>query len=243
MFLESDGEDLVLGDVFVLSEQGESWLGRLDDNQRLTIQTPDGYRVDSTPAFTPRLLENNLVIDGPETFDSDNRIRVIYSPIAGQRGQLADLISSTVVIGILLAGAILTAGGLLYRRRGDDDGPPGGPASDVNSGPSDGPGDSPTPDPAATAPSDGSSESEDTTEEDLSLLSDEERVERLLEQNGGRMRQADIVSETGWSDAKVSQLLSKMAQDDRVEKLRLGRENLISLPGHQGFDDTDPLDR
>jgi hypothetical protein len=33
-----------------------------------------------------------------------------------------------------------------------------------------------------------------------------------------------------------------MAQDDRVEKLRLGRENLISLPG-QGFDDTDPLDR
>ncbi len=57
------------------------------------------------------------------------------------------------------------------------------------------------------------------------------------------MRQADIVSDTGWSDAKVSQLLSKMAQDDRVEKLRLGRENLISLPGHQGFDDTDPLDR
>ncbi|ERH03315.1 MAG: hypothetical protein J07HR59_00427 [Halorubrum sp. J07HR59] len=250
MFLESDGEDLVLGDVFLLSEQGESWLGRLGDNQRLTIQTPDGYRVDSTPAFTPRLLENNLVIDGPKTFDSDNRIRVIYSPIAGQTGPLADLTPSAVVIGVLLVGGILTAGGLLYRRRGDDDDLSGGPASDGSSGPGDDPPASPEPedpdpepDPEAAAPTDGTPATEETAEDDLSLLSDEERVERLLEQNGGRMRQADIVSDTGWSDAKVSQLLSKMAQDDRVEKLRLGRENLISLPGHQGFDDTDPLDR
>jgi len=65
---------------------------------------------------------------------------------------------------------------------------------------------------------------------DLELLSDEERVEYLLEQNGGRMKQANIVEETGWSDAKVSQLLSSMAEAGRVDKLRLGRENLISLP-------------
>ncbi|GAA0210222.1 helix-turn-helix transcriptional regulator [Halobaculum roseum] len=66
-------------------------------------------------------------------------------------------------------------------------------------------------------------------EEDLELLSDEERVERLLDGHGGRMRQGTIVDETGWSDAKVSQLLSAMADEGRVEKLRLGRENLISL--------------
>jgi uncharacterized membrane protein len=77
----------------------------------------------------------------------------------------------------------------------------------------------------------------DEPEEDLELLSDEERVERLLERNGGRMRQAAIVDETGWSDAKVSQLLSRMADEDRVDKLRLGRENLISLP-----DVDDPTD-
>ena len=65
---------------------------------------------------------------------------------------------------------------------------------------------------------------------DLALLSDEERVEYLLEESGGRMKQADIVKETGWSNAKVSQLLSSMADDDRVDKLRIGRENLISLP-------------
>ncbi|MFC6787524.1 helix-turn-helix transcriptional regulator [Halobaculum halobium] len=76
-------------------------------------------------------------------------------------------------------------------------------------------------------------------EEDLELLSDEERVERLLGEHGGRMRQGTIVDETGWSDAKVSQLLSAMADDERVEKLRLGRENIISLAdGDDAGDET-----
>ncbi|ERH09606.1 MAG: hypothetical protein J07HX64_01365 [halophilic archaeon J07HX64] len=65
---------------------------------------------------------------------------------------------------------------------------------------------------------------------DETLLSDEERVERLLERNGGRMKQTDIVDETGWSNAKVSQLLSSMAEEDQIDKLRIGRENLISFP-------------
>ncbi len=77
-------------------------------------------------------------------------------------------------------------------------------------------------------------ESEDGDAVDVELLSDEERVERLLRANGGRMKQASIVEETGWSDAKVSQLLSSMADEDRIDKLRLGRENLISLPGDDG---------
>jgi type II secretory pathway pseudopilin PulG len=83
-------------------------------------------------------------------------------------------------------------------------------------------------------------ESEPNTDEDLELLSDEERVERLLGSHGGRMRQGTIVSETGWSDAKVSQLLSVMADEGRVEKLRLGRENLISLADDDGTDPDDP---
>ena len=65
---------------------------------------------------------------------------------------------------------------------------------------------------------------------DVELLSDEERVERLLDRNGGRMKQAAIVKETGWSNAKVSQLLSAMEDDERIDKLRIGRENLISFP-------------
>ncbi len=68
---------------------------------------------------------------------------------------------------------------------------------------------------------------------DVELLSDEERVERLLEENGGRMKQARIVSETGWSNAKVSQLLSAMDEEGRIDKLRIGRENLISFPDEE----------
>jgi Uncharacterized membrane-associated protein/domain len=94
-------------------------------------------------------------------------------------------------------------------------------------------------DPEPTGESDGADESEDEdeaeSEPDPELLADDERVERLLEQNDGRMKQAAIVEETGWSDAKVSQLLSSMADEGQVEKLRLGRENLISLP-----DDDEP---
>ncbi|WP_436908529.1 helix-turn-helix transcriptional regulator [Halosimplex marinum] len=65
---------------------------------------------------------------------------------------------------------------------------------------------------------------------DEELLSDEERVEQLIEANGGRMKQAAIVQETGWSNAKVSQLLSAMDEEGRIDKLRIGRENLISFP-------------
>ena len=61
---------------------------------------------------------------------------------------------------------------------------------------------------------------------------------RLLEANDGRMKQGTIVEETGWSNAKVSQLLSAMDEADDIEKLRIGRENLISLPG-EGVGDID----
>ncbi|MFC7141119.1 helix-turn-helix transcriptional regulator [Halosimplex aquaticum] len=83
---------------------------------------------------------------------------------------------------------------------------------------------------AAGAAADDADEPAEDDEIDEELLSDEERVERLIERNGGRMKQAAIVQETGWSNAKVSQLLSAMDDDGRIDKLRIGRENLISFP-------------
>jgi len=64
-------------------------------------------------------------------------------------------------------------------------------------------------------------------------LTDTEVVTRLLRTEAGRMRQSDIVEETDWSKAKVSRLLSRMADDGEIVKLRLGRENLICLDGAQ----------
>jgi hypothetical protein len=65
------------------------------------------------------------------------------------------------------------------------------------------------------------------------LLSDEERVMDLLEDNGGRMKQVDIVEETDWSKSKVSMVLSEMEDDEQLSKLRVGRENIVSLTGHE----------
>ena len=64
-------------------------------------------------------------------------------------------------------------------------------------------------------------------------ISDREHVRELLEANGGRMHQSDIVDSVDWSKAKVSRLLSELEDDGEISKLRLGRENLVCLPGHE----------
>jgi uncharacterized membrane protein len=64
-------------------------------------------------------------------------------------------------------------------------------------------------------------------------LSDEDRVIQLLEENGGRMKQVNIVDNTEWSKSKVSMLLSDMEDDGEISKLRVGRENIISLAGEE----------
>jgi uncharacterized membrane protein len=64
-------------------------------------------------------------------------------------------------------------------------------------------------------------------------LSDEDRVLQLLEEHGGRMKQVHIVEQTDWSKSKVSMLLSEMEESDDISKLRVGRENIISLAGQE----------
>jgi len=62
---------------------------------------------------------------------------------------------------------------------------------------------------------------------------DQELIVDILESNEGRMKQARIVDETGWSKSKVSMLLSEMEDDEEISKLRVGRENIISLSGNE----------
>lgn len=76
------------------------------------------------------------------------------------------------------------------------------------------------------------SEGRPVTDEPIELT-DEERVLRLLDANGGRMRQTAIVETTGWSKSKTSMLLSEMESEGAISKLRVGRENLISQPGSE----------
>ena len=238
-FLErGPGSTLRLGDAFK-TPNGGRWISSLEPGQRIVIVTPEGYTVNST-SFQLQLQNNSVIIHGPRSLPTEEELVVTYretdrsSPPWGLIGGGA----------ILLALALVVAAGLyLYLARDE-----GGEPSPAASGESTDGGvgvDSSTEasssaavdserelehEPASSAGGAGASADADEEAVDPSLLSDEERVERLLERNGGRMKQATIVKETGWSDAKVSQLLSAMTDEGQVEKLRLGRENLISLP-------------
>jgi len=68
-----------------------------------------------------------------------------------------------------------------------------------------------------------------TEEPPPEVLTDAERVERLLAERGGRMKQADVADAMDWSPSKTSRVLSRMAEEGRVEKLQIGRENVIDL--------------
>lgn len=106
----------------------------------------------------------------------------------------------------------------------------GGPAGDVGTDDG-GPGDE-----AGAADAGGS------TVADAALVSDDDRVRQLLEDNGGRMKQTEIVEATQWSKSKVSMLLSEMEDDGEVTKLRVGRENIVSLPGSEPAAARSPFD-
>jgi uncharacterized membrane protein len=71
---------------------------------------------------------------------------------------------------------------------------------------------------------------ETDTQPDPSLLSNEEQVMQLLEENGGRMKQQTIVEELDWTDAKTSKVVSGMREEGTIESFRIGRENVLTTP-------------
>ncbi|WP_435118140.1 helix-turn-helix transcriptional regulator [Halolamina sp. C58] len=217
-FLAPVDDGYELSDALLI-EDG-TWLRSLEPGQEIAIRTPPGYEIQRS-SIEARQENDSLVVVGPESFDPQE-FSITYAPEAGNGpGESpgspngpADGFDPlvAVLLGLLFVAVLVLA---VWRWRG------GEPIAEVANGGSS----PPSPDEAEVE-----HEESEADGVDPELLSDEERVEALLERNGGRMRQADIVEETDWSDAKVSQLLSRMAEEGSVEKLRLGRENVISLP-------------
>lgn len=241
-FLAGGGDRYVLSDVLQTGEDS-TWLASLEADQSLRIYRPEGYEIVES-SIRARQVNESLIIDGATSYEADE-FRIVYgrtggagptstttttgSPV-GPTGPTGPTLGGVAFGTLLLVGLAVAA--VWFWQRRDDDGEPtdrpgrpddGAMATEATSEESSTAG--------TTAGANGSGPASPAPGIDPELLSDEERVERLLEHNGGRMRQAAIVTETDWSDAKVSQLLSRMADEGRVEKLRLGRENLISLPG------------
>ncbi|WP_225335179.1 helix-turn-helix transcriptional regulator [Halomicrobium urmianum] len=221
-FARQDGDAYQVGDAFNTSNG--LWLSGLTEDQTLIMAVPDGYGIRSAPK---RHQDGRVRWEGPQEFTAAD-LSLTYigngpgvttpgspgttSPPGGTDDRNAIVWGGFFVLGVVVVGAYV-----LSRRDGGV--PTTGPLGDAPEGEA-----TPADEEAVAADPD---PIDDVDEE---LLSDEERVERLLERNGGRMKQADIVKETDWSNAKVSQLLSSMEEEDRIDKLRIGRENLISFP-------------
>ena len=65
---------------------------------------------------------------------------------------------------------------------------------------------------------------------DPELLSNEEKVLRLIEANGGRMKQKRVAEKLDWTAAKTSQVTKRLREEGDLEGFRLGRENVLALP-------------
>jgi hypothetical protein len=237
-FTEISDNQIILGDAFWLGS--DTWLPTLDEEQTLTIAVPNSYYLSSGSPSGGKIVNGTVLrYDGPQQFERGD-FAMTYSPknvetptTTPKEGFLPDWSGGWGVLAVFLLLTGSFGAYALAQRRGVDPTPAGEPSSDDSP---DGPG-------AATAASRTSDEGETVAEEtprdgdsdpdsepEPELLSDEERVLRLLRDSDGRMKQGQIVKETNWSNAKVSQLLSKMDDNDDVDKLRIGRENLITLP-------------
>lgn len=225
-FAATPEEAIEVGDA--MTTDGEPWLPSLSADQRLIIRAPEGYAVEN--AKPEASVEPGTVVwEGPQQFEPGQpTATLVPSSRAGD-----DFPVLTVGLGLALVAAIVLLIYLLSQRRSTPP-PSRGDGGERGWGslivPPVGDGGEETTEPARNPEPEPPTEPDDPFDGvDPELLSDEERVVRLLEANGGRMKQASIVSETNWSNAKVSQLLSAMADEGRIEKLRIGRENLITL--------------
>jgi uncharacterized membrane protein len=229
-FSQVDNETVVV-DAFT-----GSWFGNLQTGQTLTIRPPQGYDTESVQPGPSSITDGAYRWQGPRSFaDGQPSATFTATPDNGGVAGFSPMMLILVGAGALLFGGIAV---WLYNRGGLGDVDWFGGADESvdspNSGTGGASGESSGAAAAGAGAATGGAAGEATTNPEL--LSDEERVEQLLREHDGRMKQSKIVEETRWSHAKVSQLLTSMEDEDRIEKLRIGRENLISLPG-EGVED------
>lgn len=185
----------------------------LDEQTRLLISFPDGYVLEDSVTPEPDDRQETAVTwIGPVEFGPDGPTAVASST-DGSGLSLSLVVAGAAAVAV----AIAILAGAVYRRHDPSD-----TAQADESG----------------AEPDRDRDTTDTPDETPpdELLSNEEQVLKLLEEHGGRIKQQAVVEELGWTDAKTSQVVSQLREDDRVESFRLGRENVLRLPEDDEID-------
>ncbi|WP_246984880.1 DUF7345 domain-containing protein [Halorientalis marina] len=193
----------------------------LDGETQLTVAWPEGYNTVTVDPPADEQAATEVVWQGRRSFSAAGP-RVAVSTTApatattdgpgGPDDGTAEDSSSFLLVGLAVVVVAVLGGAVVLARRRDEDEsmPAAGAGSDGEDGSGDG-------DAAGDSPPE-------------ELLSNEERVLELLEERGGRIKQQEIAGELDWTDAKTSQVVTGLREDDAVEVFRLGRENVVSLP-------------
>lgn len=178
----------------------------LDEETRLVVSWPNEYDLQEVAPQPDETRERSVIWHGPTDFGSEEP-RIVVSQV-GVLGTLPLAVIGGAAAVALVVVAIL---GLWWVRH---------PTNRSSDAPADQSSDVPVE----------ASAGDDPPEPPDDLLSNEEQVLRLLERNGGRMKQQEVVQQLGWTDAKTSQVVGGLREAGDVEGFRLGRENVLRLP-------------
>ena len=256
-FAVADGEAVTVGDVFdsgFFLAAGDTLELRAPAGYEFTTVDPEADQRE--PGLVAWVGRTDFAVDHPQatavaTDGAD-------SPAGGDDGSTERPTGSTwlpsVAVGLLLL-AVGVGGVVWYRRRASgvdpsaatpptssaETTPPAAssPASDADGSDADDADDTDDNDTGDSGDTDDTDNTDNTDDTDESgttagptgdeLLTDSDRVRRLLDGAGGRMKQADVADELAWSASKTSRVVADMADEGLVRKLRLGRENVLEL--------------
>jgi uncharacterized membrane protein len=199
-FAPVDGETIRMGD---------SLAGFfLESNSRLTVTWPEGYDATTVSPEPDDRRDLTVTWQGPIEFGS-NGPQVTASPASSGSSFPVVLLAFAVVLAIGMVGMVW----LVFKRglfdTEDSDEQAASPA-------------------AESASRDGPTGGQSQPDEDL--LSNEEKVLRLLDERGGRIKQQEVAGEFDWTDAKTSQVVKSLREDEEIDVFRLGRENVLVDP-------------
>jgi hypothetical protein len=200
----------------------------LDERTRLVIEWPSSYATtDVSPAPDER-RDDAVVWRGAETSFVSGEPSVVLRPESavtttagsgggGDGGATAPGSdgggSMLPLVGI---GLLFVVGAVAWRYRGRfGDGHGGDDAS--------------SPEPT----DDGGDDAVPTADAREDLLSNEERVLQFVREQGGRVKQQEIVEAFDWTEARTSQIVRDLRDDGSLEGFRLGRENVLKLPDEE----------
>ena len=239
-FAAVDGDTLRIGDAI------EGLF--LDERTRLVVEWPAEYTTVRVTPESDERRSNAVVWRGAETSFVSGEPTIVIEPTpetptatatptaAGGDGTGGDDAGGDggpstpapdggpgplTLLGLGLLVALVGGVAWRYRDRFRDGAP--GPAADVDAA-----------DGSAAAAADGAEAgggagaAPESEREDL--LSNEERVLQFVREQGGRVKQQEIVEAFDWTEARTSQIVRDLRDDGTLEGFRLGRENVLKLP-------------